>query len=138
MEFSVYLMFNGDCEAAINFYVKALGAEMKHLQRFGESPMATGDPEQDEKILHCGIEKDGFMIMASDNNDKKEGIVSGNNVHVSVNLNSESEIENVFNAISEGGTITMPLEDTFWGAKFGMCTDKFGIGWMFNYDKPQS
>jgi len=138
MEFSVYLMFNGDCEAAINFYKEALGAEMLHMQRFAESEMPAMDPEWAQKILHCGLQKDGFVIMASDSRDKNGGIVTGNNVQVSVSFKEESEIDKTFAAIAAGGEITMPLQDTFWGAKFGMCVDKFGVSWMFNYDRPSA
>jgi PhnB protein len=137
MEFSVYLMFNGECEEAMNFYREALGAEMKMMQRYGESPMPSEDPEWNQKIMHCGIQKDGFLIMASDSRDKNGGIINGNNVHISLNFMSEEEISSTFEAISAGGQITMPLQDTFWGAKFGMCTDRFGVGWMFNYDHPK-
>lgn len=137
MEFSAYLMYNGNCEAAINFYKDALDANMLHLQRFGDSEMAEIDPAWKDKILHCGIEKDGFIIMASDSRNSRGGVVRGDNVQLSVNHNSEEEIDAVFAAISEGGNITMPLQDTFWGAKFGMCVDKFGVSWMFNYDRPR-
>ena len=130
-------MFNGDCEAAMNFYQEALGAEQVSMQRYGDSPMPSEDAVWNKKIMHCGIRKDGFLIMASDSRDKNGGIVTGNNVQVSINLHSEEEINKVFAAMSAGANITMPLQDTFWGARFGMCTDKFGVSWMFNYDRPQ-
>lgn len=136
MEFSIYLMFNGNCEEAMSFYQNALGAESVGLQRYSDSPMPTADPEWNQKVLHCAIRKDGFLIMASDSRDKSGGIVTGNNVQISVTLKDEEEINRIFGNFSEGATITMPLEDTFWGARFGMLTDKFGISWMFNYDKP--
>jgi PhnB protein len=137
MEFSAYLMFNGSCEEAMNFYRDALGAEMVSMQRYGESPMPSDDPVWNQKIMHCAIRKDRFLIMASDSRDKKGGIVTGNNVQISVGFESQEEIDRTFAAISAGGTITMPLQDTFWGARFGMCTDKFGVSWMFNYDRPK-
>ena len=137
MEFSVYLMFNGNCEAAINFYKEALDANLLHLQRFGESDMPDIDPVWKDKILHCGIEKEGFIIMGSDSKDSTGGVVRGDNVQLSINHTSEEEIDKTFVAISAGGNITMPLQDTFWGAKFGMCVDKFGVSWMFNYDRPK-
>lgn len=137
MEFSAYLMFNGDCEAAINFYKEALDANLLHFQRFGDSDMPDLDPALKDKVLHCGIEKDGFIIMASDSNVPSGGVVRGDNVQLSINHNSEGEIDKIFAAISAGGKVTMPLQDTFWGAKFGMCVDKFGVSWMFNYDRPK-
>lgn len=137
MEFSVYLNFNGNCEDAMNFYKEALGAEMKMMQRFGDSPMPNVAEEDKHKVLHCGIEKDGFFIMASDTMSK-DHVTFGNNSSISLNFHNEAEIDQTFAAISEGGKVTMPLQDTFWGAKFGMCEDKYGVNWMFNYDRPKS
>lgn len=138
MEFSIYLMFNGNCEEAIRFYQDALDAEMLGLQRYSDSPMPAQDPDWNQKILHCAIRKEGFLFMASDSRDKSGGIVTGNNVQISITLNSEEEINGIFEKFSRGGHITMPLQDTFWGARFGMLTDKFGVSWMFNYDKPKA
>lgn len=125
MEFSVYLAFNGTCAEAMNFYKEALGANMVTMQRFSDMPPNPNMPVAEEdknKVLHCSIEKDGQHIMASDSNSKHP-VTFGNNATISVNLHSDEEIERVFNAISAGGNVTMRLGDTFWGAKFGMCTD---------------
>jgi PhnB protein len=138
MEFSAYLMFNGDCEEALNFYEKALGAENIGMQRYGESPMPSEDAAWNQKIMHGALRKDGFLIMGSDSRDKNGGIITGNNVQLSITLKSAEEINQVFEQMSQGGIITMELQDTFWGARFGMCTDKFGVSWMFNYDYPKS
>ena len=135
MEFSVYLAFNGQCEAAMNFYKDALGAEMKMMQRYSDSPMPHA-PEDANLILHSNMEKDGFILMGSDGSSKHP-VTFGDNAAISINFHSDEEITRVFNAISAGGHITMPLQDTFWGARFGMCKDKFGTSWMFNWDKPQ-
>ena len=135
MEFSIYLNFNGTCEEAMNFYKDALGAEMKMMQRYGESPMPHDEADKN-RVLHCGIEKDGFLIMASDSN-AQHPVTFGNNAAISINFHNEAEIDRIYAALSAGGQQTMPLQDTFWGAKFGMCTDKFGTSWMFNYDRPQ-
>jgi PhnB protein len=136
MELSVYLHFNGDCEAAMNFYCQALGAEMRMMQRFGESPMPASEAWK-EKIMHCTIEKDGFMLMGSDSMEGQT-VSFGNNYSISLNFHSDAEIDAAFAALSDGGQVTMPLQDTFWGAKFGMCVDRFGVNWMFNFDRPQS
>lgn len=134
MEISNYLMFNGNAEEAMNFYGQALGAKVQFMQRYKDSPMPAGEGWGD-KIMHASLDLDGATIMVSDS--KEDGrIVSGDNVHLSLNFHSEEEIDRVFAAVSAGGTVTMPLQDTFWGARFGMCQDKFGIHWMFNYDKP--
>jgi PhnB protein len=75
------------------------------------------------------------MFSDAGNNHK---VNFGDNFSMSVDCKTDEEIEKLFKAMSEGGHITMPLQDTFWGAKFGMCTDKFGVNWMFNHDKPKA
>lgn len=137
MEISFYLLFNGTCEAAFNFYLEALGAKLLHLQRFRDSEMQDIEPAWKDKIMHCGIEKDGFVLMGSDSRDSSGGVSTGDNVQLALNFNSEEELDTIYKKLAAGGEETMPLQNTFWGAKFGMCKDKFGICWMFNYDRPQ-
>lgn len=134
MEFSNYLMFNGNAEEAINFYAQALGGKVLFMQRFKDAPMPVGEGWGD-KIMHASMEVDGFTLMFSDAKEN-EAPVTGDNVHLSLNFHSEEETTKIFAALSAGGSVTMPLEDTFWGAYFGMCRDKYGINWMFNYDRP--
>ena len=140
MDYSVYLTFNGNCEEAMNFYKDALGAEMISIQRFGDMPPMPGAPplsdEDKKRVLHCNIGKDGRTIMASDS-QAHHPVTFGNNAAISLNFSNEADIDRTFAAISAGGNITMPLQDTFWGAKFGMCSDKFGTSWLFNWDKPK-
>jgi len=136
MDLSIYLTFNGNCEEAINFYAAAFDQEIEFIQRYGDSPMETSAAHKD-KIMHCTMDVNGVKLMASDVMEKQE-VIAGTNVSISVNCNSVDEEEKVFAAMSAGGTVTMPLQDTFWGARFGMCTDKFGILWMFNFDHPKS
>jgi PhnB protein len=134
MTITPYIMFNGNCEEALNFYVKALSGEIKHLQRFEGSP-AEGMSTDSQKVMHAHFEAKGILFMASDG---QENEALGGMVHLSINFEEAHEIETVFNALSEGARVTMPLQDTFWGARFGMLTDRFGVNWMFNYDKPKS
>lgn len=134
MEFSNYLMFNGNAEEAIAFYGQALGGKVQFMQRFKDSPMPAGEGWGD-KIMHASMDVDGFTLMFSDAKEGEPAAI-GDNTHLSLNFHSEEEIDRVFAAVSAGGNVTMPLQDTFWGARFGMCRDKFGINWMFNYDKP--
>ncbi len=131
MELSPYLMFNGNCEEALNFYVKALNGKIENLMRFEGTP-AESMSEDKQKVMHATFQADGFMFMASDGSQSPAG---NSQVHLSLNFNSAEEERKVFDALAEGGKVTMPLNDTFWGATFGMLTDKFGINWMFNYDK---
>lgn len=137
MELSVYLNFNGNCEEAMNFYAQAFGTQIAQMQRFGEMPGQEVAEEDKNKVLHCNFQKDSFVLMASDT-VSKDHVNFGNNVTLSLNLHGKEEADQIFGALSEGGKATMPMQDTFWGAYFGMCTDKFGVNWMFNWDKPKS
>lgn len=132
---SVYLMFNGNCREALEFYAKSLGGNIEFMQTYGEAPMDS-PAEQKDKIMHATLDLGGFKVMASDS-DGKRNVTFGDNFSIALDFKSDGDLERAFNAMHTGGQVTMPLQDTFWGAKFGMCTDKFGVNWMFNYDKPQ-
>jgi PhnB protein len=130
----VYVGFNGACQEAMNFYKDCLGGDL-FIQTVGESPMAAQFPPQmQDQVLHSSLTKGSLLIMGSDMTNP-EGYTKGNNVALSLNCSSEEEINTFFSKLSEGGKILDPLKDQFWGAKFGALKDKFGIGWMFNYDK---
>ena len=132
MQLTPYLMFNGDCEMALNFYAKTIGGEIKHLSRFEGSPAESMSADK-QKVMHATFQGNGFSFMASDGSSLVVNNVG--NVHLSLDFKDSHAMENVFTAMSEGGKVTMPLQDTFWGAKFGMLTDKFGINWMFNCEQ---
>ncbi|MGE5457060.1 MAG: VOC family protein [Methanococcaceae archaeon] len=130
-----YLTFSGDCEEALNFYKDTFGGEYSISMRYGDSPAPCPDSQKD-KIMHATFTSDGFMLMASDgpaDYDKKRG----DNVSLMLDFSDEAEEEKVYNALSSGGKVNQPLQDTFWGARFGMVTDKFGINWMLNFTKVQ-
>lgn len=131
----VYLFFAGDCEEALNFYKESLGGEIISIQKFGDGPMEVEDSQKD-KVMHAEFRADEVYFMASDGMEDQEKI-NGNAITLSINLDNEKEQENIFKKLSEGGTVTMELQDTFWGARFGQLTDKFGINWMLNCDKQQ-
>ncbi len=128
-----YLTFPGNAAEAMAFYAQALKGEIVMSQTYGESPMES-KPEDAHKIMHTVLKAGLLTMMASDANDMFP-VQKGNTVSLSLNFTEEKTIEETFQALSEGATITMPLQDTFWGAKFGMLTDKFGMAWMFNHDK---
>ena len=134
-----YLFFDGNTEEAFNFYKAAFGTEFDTFQRFGESPMADSTPD-DEKtlVMHVSLPIGNGITMMGNDRTKSQGPPNeaGNNVHISINAESEEEGRKLWNALTEGATVTMPFEKTFWGALFGMFTDKFGIHWMINYDIP--
>ena len=133
MKLFPYLSFNGNCEEALNFYKQACDGEIIQLGRYGESPMKSSEEIKD-KIIHARLQFGDVLIMASDVMNNKD-INSGDNISLSVECDTNDQLERVFSKMSEGGKITMPLQDQFWGAKFGMLTDKFGIHWMFNCEK---
>ena len=134
MQIAPYLMFNGNAADAIQFYTQALGAQTHMLQRFADAPGA-GAPEDADRVMHATIQVGESVLMFSDSSGKQP-VNMGNNVHLSLNFSDEVGIQKAFDALSDGATVTMPLQDTFWGARFGMLTDKFGVCWMFNWDKP--
>lgn len=129
-----YLMFNGNAAEALAFYAKAFDGKTLFQQSFGESPMANEIPgEYKNKIMHATFQAGDLTFMVSDNMPGQQ-VSGGTNLSLSLNFKTVADIDKVFAALSEGAKITMPLQDTFWGAKFGMLTDRFGINWMFNHD----
>ena len=133
MQLNPYLFFNGNCEEALNFYKECLGGEFESINRFKDGPEEMGGmkiPENyKEKVMHMTWRFDGNVVMASDG---FEEISDGGNVTLSISTDNVDGMDTVFNKLSEGGKVTMPLQDTFWGARFGMFTDRYGIKWMFN------
>ncbi|MDP4262683.1 MAG: VOC family protein [Bacteroidota bacterium] len=133
-----YLNFPGNTEEAFNFYKSVFGGEFITLQRFKDTPEADRVPQNlKEKIMHISLPiGKGNVLMATDALESMGHKVSaGTNFHLSINADSEEETKKLFTALSAGGKVTMPLDKMFWGAYFGMCTDKFGIQWMVSYDQ---
>ncbi len=129
-----FARFNdGKCREAMNFYKKCFGGELTFMT-LGESPMAKDSPkEQHNLIMHAELKADGIVFSGSDR-FRDKGVI-GDNVGMSLNCNSEKEIKELFSMLSEGGEVFMPLEDAYWGALFGMVTDKYGVEWMLNFQK---
>ncbi len=134
-----YLNFNGNTEEVFNFYKSVFGGEFKMLQRFGDMPGGDQMPEADRnKIMHVNLPVGKGELMASDVLES-QGYpkAEGNNISLSLMADSKDEADRIFMGLSAGGVVEMPLQDTFWGAYFGMFSDKFGIRWMVNYDYPK-
>jgi PhnB protein len=135
--FNPYLNFNGNTEEAFNFYKSVFGGEFAAVQRFKDTPEAGRIAAADQnKIMHIAlpIGKDN-MLMATDSLESMgQKLVVGNNFHISISTDSEDETRKIFDALSAGGKVTVPLDKMFWGAYFGMCTDKFDVQWMVSYD----
>jgi PhnB protein len=127
-----YIFFNGSCEQAIEFYRKALGAEVEMMMRYKESPEPPPPgrvpPGWENKIMHCSFKVGGNTIMASDGCSAEKPNFEG--FSLSLSVVDEAEADRAFGALSQGGKVEMPLSKTFWSPRFGMLTDRFGIGWM--------
>jgi PhnB protein len=128
-----YLNFNGNAKEALEFYTNALNGKVTQSSTFGEGNMAQ-DESMKNKILHAVFESGELKFMVSDC-PPGVSVNSGNQVSLSLNFTDAELIEATFAALADGGNITMPMQDTFWGARFGMTTDKFGVHWMFNHDQ---
>ena len=133
-QINAYINFDGNCREAMTFYKECLGGEL-NMQTVEGSPIeAQCPPEMKNQILHASLTKDDIVIMGSDMQEPG-GFVKGNNIALSLSCSSDEEIQTFFSKLSEGGKITHNLVQSFWGATFGVFTDKYGIRWMLNYDK---
>jgi len=127
-----YLFFNGRCEEAIEFYKNALGAEVQMMMRYKESPEPPPPgmvpPGFENKIMHVSMRIGQTTVMASDGCSAEKPEFEG--FSLSLAVSTPAEVDQYFNALAKGGKIEMPLAKTFWSPRFGMVTDKFGVGWM--------
>jgi PhnB protein len=132
MRVQPYLLFDGRCEEALNFYAGALGAEILSLMRFKDSPLAeeTGvrPPGSGDKIMNTSFRIGDSLLMASD------GLCEGNpqfkGVSLSITLPDAAQANRIFAALAEGGVVLMPMTETFFAQRFGMVADRFGLSWM--------
>ena len=135
MKLATYLLFNGTCADAFRFYEAALGGKGLELMPHRGTPAAEHVPaEWQDKIMHAYLEVGDSVLMASDVPPEHQKAPGG--FSVSYHAADEAETERIFTALSEGGTVTMPLEKTFWSRRFGMLVDRFGIPWMVNCTEP--
>lgn len=133
MTFSInpYLNFDGNTEDAMKFYAEVLGGSLE-VHRFGDNPMPV-PAEHKNRIMHATVRSGAVTLMASDTMPG-QGLKSGNQVHLSLNFDDKAEQDKIWNRLSAGATVTMPLGDQFFG-RFGMLTDKFGIQWMLHFQE---
>ena len=138
MHIESYVFFNGRCEEAIEFYQRALGAEVLMLMRNKDSPEPASPgalPQGSEnKVLHASLRIGKSTVMASDGHC--DGRPEFRGFSLSIAADSVAEAERMFNALAEGGTVQMPLAQTFWSPKFGMVADRFGLSWMVSVTTP--
>jgi PhnB protein len=136
-----YVNFNGTCEAAFTFYKSVFGGEFPFVGKFKDMPPQEGSAplsETDgEKIMHISlpISKE-TILMGSDCLDGFGGpVIAGTNFTISITAGSKEEADKIFNGLSAGGKVNMPMANTFWGSYFGMFVDKFGIPWMVSFNQ---
>ena len=134
MQLSPYLFFNGQCEEAFKFYEKCLGGKIDAMMPHEGTPAADHVPaEWRTKILHARMVIGDQVLMASDAPPNQFHPPQG--FSVSIQVTDPAEAERIFRELTENGTATMPMAETFWAARFGMLVDRFGIPWMINCDK---
>ncbi len=135
MDVTPYLHFAGDCEEAINFYVSALSGSIESLNRYGGSPMeAQAGEAYKDKVMHATVVAGGVKLMAADTIPGHDLASGHQRVALSLHSADAAEGAKAFEALGSGGAIDMPLQDVFWGGRFGMLTDRFGIRWMMSTD----
>lgn len=133
---TIHLNFGGNCETAFKFYEKHLGGKITFMMPWGDSPMAKETPKGwEKKVMHASYELDGYQILGADapldKFEKPQGFA------VCLSYEKPADAERVFKALSQGGKMQMPMQETFWAQRFGMVTDQFGTPWMVNCHKPE-
>lgn len=131
MQVHAYLFFNGCCEEAVQFYQRALGAQVDMLMRFSESPDTPPPgmvpPGWDNKVMHTSFHIGDTMVMASDGTEGQSKFAG---FSLSLSLKTAAEVDRMFAALADGGSVQMPPQKTFWSERFGMLTDRSGVSWM--------
>lgn len=134
VELVTYLAFNGQCEEAFKHYETVFGGKILMMMRGKDMPAETPlPPDSANRIMHARLKIGGRLLMGGDNPhySKAQGF------SVQFMADNRDEAERIFRDLSEGGTITMPMAQTFWADRFGMLIDKFGVPWMVNYEKAE-
>jgi PhnB protein len=136
MQINPYLSFNGQCEAAFKFYEQCLGGKGLSFHKYGGSPMASQVPaDWHDKVMHATLLVGDAAIMGAD--APPSHFTAPQGFSVSIGIDSPADAERIFAVMSKGGQIRMPIQQTFWAARFGMFIDQFGIPWMINCEQPQ-
>ena len=134
MQLNPYLVFNGRCEAAFKFYEQLLGGKIEAMIAHEGTPAAEHVPaDWRSKIMHARLVVDGMLLMGSDAPPDRYEEPKG--FSVTLGIKEPVEAERIFKALADSGTVRMPLQQTFWAARFGMLTDRFGIPWMINCEQ---
>jgi PhnB protein len=126
-----YIHFNGTAEKAISLYERALDAKTESISRYGDVPGMQVPPEQKSLIMHAVLRIGEGAVMVSDTTPDRP-IAAEGNVQIALDFTEPAGMAKAFEALAAGGKVTLPFQETFWGAKFGMLTDVYGVRWMFN------
>lgn len=136
MQINPYLTFAGQCEEAFTFYADVLGGRIELMERYRGSPVEEYAPGGDlDKIMHTRLVIGDQMLMASDGPSGSQEEVRG--ISVSIGVDDPAEADRIFEALSQGGSVSMPIDETFWALRFGGLVDRFGIPWLVNCDRPE-
>ena len=130
-----YLFFNGNCREAMEFYAALLGGKL-YMMTYGEGPQCPDGAA--ELLMHANISVDDESVLMASDTPPQKPLQEGQNFNLTLNCASREQQDRLFAALSEGGHVSQPLQDMFWGARFGMLRDRFGIGWMLNHPNPTS
>jgi PhnB protein len=134
VQLNTYLIFNGNCEEAFKFYEKCLGGKIEAMMTHEGTPAAGQVPaEWGKKIMHARMTVDGYLLMGSDSPPDQYRKPGGFSVNIGVK--DAAQAERIFHALAAGGTVHMPIGETFWAIRFGMLVDRFGTPWMVNCEK---
>lgn len=129
-----YLIFDGDCREAFEFYAELLHAKVAMMTRYGDVPEGSGDPnpQNRERIMHARLEMGSFMLMGSDACPPQSTYEGITGCSVSLTMESTAEAERIFAELAHGADVRMPLQKTFWAERFAMLVDRFGVPWIIN------
>ena len=136
MDTNLHLVFPGTCREAFAFYEKTFNSKISMTMTFGDAPAGSPvPPDSKDLVMHTSMPVGSILLMGCDAPPGREQKLGG--FQISVSMPDEAEVKRIYAALSEGGSIQMPLSPTFWSPLFGMCTDKFGVGWMVSIPGPQ-
>lgn len=124
-----YLMFNGNCREAMEFYKDCFAGELQISNYMEERTK--------DLVMHARLTQGGGLLMGSDADPERGVVAVGGNVRLAIECDGVEELDRIFAALSAGGEVTMPVQDTFWGARFGMLKDRYEVQWMLNHDLPK-
>ena len=139
MHFDLFINFDGNCREAVEFYAKTFRSEVKGMMLYGDAPpdpnyqMAEADKS---RVMYCSVPIAGLDVMFCDIPSEME-LIKGNNISPTLSIEDKSELDRLFHALAEGGTVEMDLQKTFWSELYGMVTDKYGIIWQLTHWKPE-